>query len=348
MPISISAPRPAPSIKRRRLSTSSSISSSDEEMDLDSSLSSSRPPSKPHLLTPGAQVTSDAQFMRGHGTYLSPSIGIASSVLGTLSRTNKLLSVTALSARYVPEIGDLVVGRVVEVQSRRWKLDICAALLANLPLSAINLPGGALRRRTGVDELSMRAYFEQGDVLLAEVQSLFSDGSAALHARSLKYGKLRNGVCVDVGSRRAGVGAGVKRSNRHVFPSSTPAGDVEVLAGVNGLIFVAAPSSAAMDQGAGLGVGGEMREDVAHAMYSTQNDEISLQLRREIARVAACVQALALNGIRVDEDAIRRCYEAAQEADMAAEVDGLDPGEGRFLGGERGRAVVRSAMQVKG
>ncbi|KAF2154977.1 hypothetical protein K461DRAFT_276155 [Myriangium duriaei CBS 260.36] len=304
------------------------------------------------ILTPGAPLTSDSQFMRGHGTFLPSSScpSISSSLLGTLTRTNKLLSITPLSARYVPEIGDLVVGRVTEVQSRRWKLDVCAAQAANLPLSSINLPGGALRRRTGVDELAMRAYFEEGDVLLAEVQSLFGDGSAALHARSLKYGKLRNGVLVDVGSRRAGAGAGaVKRSNRHVFELSTRAGEVEVLVGVNGFVYVCMPAKVGggMKQGAGMGVGGEMGEEAARAMYSTQNDEIPATLRREIGRVASCVKVLAAEGVRVDEEAIRRCYDAACEAELSAEVEGVAEG-GAYLGGERGRAVVRAALQAKG
>ena len=37
---------------------------------------------------------------------------------GTVQKTNKLLSVRALRARYTPEIGDLVVGRIVEVRGR--------------------------------------------------------------------------------------------------------------------------------------------------------------------------------------------------------------------------------------
>jgi hypothetical protein len=37
----------------------------------------------------------------------------------------------------------------------------------------------------------MRTFFEEGDLLVAEVQSFFSDGAMSLHTRSLKYGKVR-------------------------------------------------------------------------------------------------------------------------------------------------------------
>jgi exosome complex component RRP4 len=37
----------------------------------------------------------------------------------------------------------------------------------------------------------MRNFFEEGDLLVAEVQAFFSDGAMSLHTRSLKYGKVR-------------------------------------------------------------------------------------------------------------------------------------------------------------
>ena len=105
----------------------------------------------------------------------SSSTDIIATVAGTIQKTNKLLSVRPLRARYTPEIGDLVVGRIVEVQAKRWRVDVGAPVLAGLPLSAINLPGGILRKRTDTDELQIRTFFSEGDLLVAEVQSLYQD-----------------------------------------------------------------------------------------------------------------------------------------------------------------------------
>lgn len=41
------------------------------------------------------------------------------------------------------------------------------------------------------DEQSMRSYLSEGDLISAEVHSIFADGSLSLHMRSLKYGKVR-------------------------------------------------------------------------------------------------------------------------------------------------------------
>ena len=47
------------------------------------------------------------------------------------------------------------------------------------------------RRKLESDELQMRNFFEEGDLLVAEVQAFFADGAMSIHTRSLKYGKVR-------------------------------------------------------------------------------------------------------------------------------------------------------------
>ncbi len=37
----------------------------------------------------------------------------------------------------------------------------------------------------------MRTFFEEGDLLVAEVQAFFADGAMSLHTRSLRYGKVK-------------------------------------------------------------------------------------------------------------------------------------------------------------
>ena len=129
--------------------------------------------------------------MRGHGTYVQ-SEKLVATVAGFVEPINKLISVKPLRTRYNGDMGDIVVGRVIEVQvsQKRWKIDTNSRLDSILLLSSINLPGGELRRKTSEDELMMKSFFQEGDLISAEVQSIFSDGALSLHTRSLKYGKL--------------------------------------------------------------------------------------------------------------------------------------------------------------
>lgn len=270
---------------------------------------------------------------RGHGTYVDPETNaIVATVAGTIQKTNKLLSVRPLRARYTPEIGDLVVGRIIEVQSKRWRVDVGAPLFAGLPLSAINLPGGILRKRTETDELQIRTFFSEGDLLVAEVQALHQDGSASLHTRSLKYGKLRNGVFMSVSG--TGGGGGVVRSRRQVWTIDTAngGGKVDVILGVNGYIWI---SMHIEGQGEGEESITRIEESTSSTVYSSQNDHIGAETRREIARICGVIRALIEGGCRVDEGLVTRGYQVAIEEMMGNED------EGDYLGGERGKALVR-------
>ncbi|KAI5294425.1 exosome non-catalytic core subunit rrp4 [Ascosphaera acerosa] len=328
---------------------------SDGDVDMELGTSTVRPSKQLRLaaggiVTPGEIITDDPQWMRGHGTFtphhphLSQSsqpntanaastissttnhnTNIVATVAGTVLRTNKLLSVQPLRARYIPEIGDLVVGRIVEVQSRRWKVDVAAPLLAQLPLSAINLPGGILRKRTTADELQIRNYFNEGDLVVAEVQGVHAgDGAATLHTRSLKYGKLRNGVFLAVNSAAGGPSrsTGVVRSRRQVWTihGANGSDEIDVILGVNGYVWVAkhvGKSAADDDMTSATDVAiTRLEEMVSTSIYSSQNDDISLPTRREIARLCGCIRLLVLHGVRVDEDTVTKAYQTSVELEM--------------------------------
>lgn len=59
-----------------------------------------------------------------------------------MEKVNKLISIRPLKNRYVGEIGDVVVGRITEVQQKRWKVNTNSRLDSLLFLAAVNLPGG--------------------------------------------------------------------------------------------------------------------------------------------------------------------------------------------------------------
>lgn len=69
---------------------------------------------------------------------------LRASVAGVLEKVNKLISIRPLKARYQGEIGDVIVGRITEVQQSRWKVDTNSTMDSVLLLSSVNLPGGEL------------------------------------------------------------------------------------------------------------------------------------------------------------------------------------------------------------
>lgn len=82
-------------------------------------------------------------FCRGHGTYEEDG-DLKASVAGVKEQVNKLISIRPLKSRYNGQVGEVLVGRIIEVQQKRWKVDTNARLDSVLQLSSVNLPGGEL------------------------------------------------------------------------------------------------------------------------------------------------------------------------------------------------------------
>ncbi|KAF6327259.1 exosome component 2 [Rhinolophus ferrumequinum] len=211
---------------------------------------------KKHLVVPGDTITTDTGFMRGHGTYMGEEKLIAS-VAGSVERVNKLICVKALKTRYNGEVGDIVVGRITE------------------------------RRRSAEDELAMRGFLQEGDLISAEVQAVFSDGAVSLHTRSLKYGKLGQGVLVQVSPSL------VKRQKTHFH--DLPCG-ASVILGNNGFIWVY-PTPEHKEEDAGG--------------FTANLEPVSLADREVISRLRNCIVSLVTQRMMLYDTSILYCYEAS-------------------------------------
>ncbi|KAL9935030.1 hypothetical protein V8E36_006106 [Tilletia maclaganii] len=318
------------------------------------------------IATTGQPLASSSSFMRGHGAFLdnvrtgtfssaATTPAIFSSLCGTVHLTNRLISVRPTRARYAPEVGDLVVARITDVHpgARRWKCDIRSRLEANLLLSSVNLPGGIQRRKLDADEMQMRAFFSEGDLLVAEVQQVFNDGGVSLHTRSLRYGKLRNGSLARVQSTL------VQRLKSHFV--SVEGTNIELTLGLNGLIWVAQRSAGAADsashgqgknegtqgpgsgltseqsrfiaEGSGLGGTGVGRDIDAQGVYSDLNDPIAPSSLHTITRVLSVLQLLNRNFLPISDVTVTQAYRISVDLlplpesglpSSSAKVDGMD------------------------
>ncbi|KAI4871684.1 hypothetical protein NFI96_031104 [Prochilodus magdalenae] len=219
-----------------------------------------------HLVVPGDVITSDTGFMRGHGTYMDDE-KLTASVAGEVERVNKLICVRPLKTRFNGEVGDVVVGRITEVQQKRWKVETNSRLDSVLLLSSVNLPGGELFK--------------------AEVQSVFSDGALSLHTRSLKYGKLGQGVLVQVSPSL------VKRQKTHFH--NLPCG-ASIILGNNGFIWLY-PTPGQQDEEAGG--------------YYTSLEPVLLSDREVISRLRNCLLALAAHKVLLYDTSVLYCYESS-------------------------------------
>ncbi|PXF45977.1 Exosome complex component RRP4 [Gracilariopsis chorda] len=136
------------------------------------------------ITSPGSVILAEDHSVRARRTLLS--CGESENVLtathaGVISRVNKLVMVMPLRSRYILETGVVVGGRVVEIASKRYKMDVNATKIAFLLLTAIKLPGNVHRRRNQEDELNMREYFKEGDLLVTLQSELVKRAKKHFH-----------------------------------------------------------------------------------------------------------------------------------------------------------------------
>jgi exosome complex component RRP4 len=190
------------------------------------------------LVLPGDAIHAPEQnTLQGHGVSWTPNDDrkvLRATLAGPVERISKLVTVRSWRGRYIPNVGDVVVGRITQVlpASRRWKVDIQARQDAVLTLFAIRLPGAVQRRRTREDELNMRSFYAEQDLIAAEVQEVKADGSIMLHTRlEDKLGKLQQlGIFVAVPSGL------IRRTSRAFASLGYPR--LSAVLGVNGYIWI--------------------------------------------------------------------------------------------------------------
>merc|ERR1740133_33472 len=274
------------------------------------------------VVSPGESIPVEPGFLRGHGTTVRSDGLLVATVAGVVEHVNKLVSVRPLRARYHGEVGDVVVCRIVEVGAKRWKADVNARQNAILLLSSVNLPGGVQRRRTAEDQLNMRQFYVEGDLVSAEVQAFFQDGAMSLHTRSLKYGKLQGGVLVEVAPslmRRL-------KQHFHLFDFG-----VKVIFGMSGFVWVSHISEGDMAESDELndvsqalhGSGGDGAADKADPSQ-VEPEPPSREDRERVCRVRNALMVLSTAYLSVSPASVAAVYHASLAAGLAAK-DMLTP-----------------------
>ena len=90
---------------------------------------------KKQLVTPG-ELLAEGDYLAGENTYMEQN-KIYASRIGLVDTDNKKVNVVALRAFYVPKMGDIIIGSVVEVGFNGWTVDIKSPYTALLRASDV-------------------------------------------------------------------------------------------------------------------------------------------------------------------------------------------------------------------
>ncbi len=140
----------------------------------------------------------------------------------------------------------------------------------------------------------MRSFFSEGEIICAEVQTIFHDGGIGLHTRNLKYGKLVTGELLIVQHSL------ISRSRTHFILFSW---GVEVILGVNGFVWVGKPRKSPDEQN-------------LESIYAPDLEYITLSERNMITRTRNCIHALNSASLNINEITIGLAFELFGENDV--------------------------------
>ncbi len=137
------------------------------------------------FVVPGDNIVSSMEFLPGKNTFRDGD-SIYSKRLGIVHLENHVISVVPLSGGYTPQMGDMVIGEVDDVQSNGWFIDIKSPHSAYLSLSGVR---GFIRQGT-----DLTTVFSAGELIYVKIASYNKQGVSLSmfddRARKLSNGKI--------------------------------------------------------------------------------------------------------------------------------------------------------------
>jgi len=139
------------------------------------------------IVVPG-EFLMKAPMKPGIGTY-SRGGEIFASTVGVLSVHGNYVNVIPLSGKYIPRVGDVIIGKIIDIAPTNWLVDINAPYPAPLHIS-----GTPWRVEMG----ETQKYLDLGDMILCEVEAV--DETKRIMVTMSKPGckKLTDGEIIEI------------------------------------------------------------------------------------------------------------------------------------------------------
>jgi len=179
------------------------------------------------LVTPGDLLAED-EYLAGDNTYKDDGKIYASRV-GLVDYEAKKVHVVALKAFYIPSVEDTVIGKVVEVTTGGWIVDINAPYFAMLRASDV------IDRPFKPETSDLPSIFDVGDLIIAKVAACDRTRDPLLTVREPGLGKIMRGQLVEITPTKIPRVIGRKGSMVSMIKRET---ECQITIGQNGLILV--------------------------------------------------------------------------------------------------------------
>jgi len=179
------------------------------------------------IVTPG-ELIAEGSYAASDNTYKEDN-KIYATRLGLVNYEGRRIYVVALKAFYIPIVGDLVIGKVADVNLGSWSIDIKAPHLATLRAS------DALTRPFNPQRDDLPSVFIEGDIILSKVIAYDRTRDPLLTVREPGLGKIMRGQITEITPTKIPRVIGRKGSMVNMLKEKT---GCQITVGQNGVILV--------------------------------------------------------------------------------------------------------------
>ncbi|MHA1298778.1 MAG: exosome complex RNA-binding protein Rrp4 [Candidatus Helarchaeota archaeon] len=181
------------------------------------------------IVVPGEVIIEGPKFKAGFGTYKQNNEIIAAVVGFSDIRGNNNVYVVPFSGPYVPKVGDVVIGKIVNTSIVSWKVEINSPYTASLHVSnVLDRPFNPLKD-------NIKNYFDIGDTIVGEIIAFNRTRDPVISIRGKGYGKLRGGKIINIASAKIPRLIGRKGSMINLIKDATRS---QIIVGQNGLVWL--------------------------------------------------------------------------------------------------------------
>jgi exosome complex component RRP4 len=179
------------------------------------------------IVTPG-DLLAEGEYVAGENAYVEEGRVFAQRT-GLVEYDNKRVNVVALKSFYVPRMGDIVIGTIVEVGFTGWTVDI------NAPYPALLRATEVLNRPFKPQKDDLPQLLDVGDLIVAKIDAYDRTHDPQLAVSEPGLGKITRGQILRVTPTKIPRIIGRKGSMISTIKQET---GCNVILGLNGIVLV--------------------------------------------------------------------------------------------------------------
>ena len=179
------------------------------------------------IVVPGEDLANGMDYLPGRGTYREGE-DILSLIVGLFRVDGRLTKVIPLSGKYQPKRNDMVIGKVVDIMTGGWRVDIGYMFNAG-----ISLKEGS--RDFIPNDANLRDYYDCGDMVVGKIINMKGPKIIDVSMNMPGCRKLNGGRIIKVESSRVPRIIGKEGSMITMIKTAT---DCNITVGQNGLVWV--------------------------------------------------------------------------------------------------------------